>query len=752
MAGNKVIFDLVANTTKAASAFKKFGKDASSAMQDVEKSSGLMSKALGVATAAFAGMIAIKVIDWIADQIDEFTQYADELSKTADRLGITTEELQKMNYIAELSGVTVEEMAKGMQLLNRNMAEAADGTTTQKDAFDKLGLSARDLQQLALPEAFAQIGEAINQLTSSSEQAQVSWDIFGKSGGKFLTIFKSGTENIRAMAKELDDMGGVLDDEVIAASVEMRDQITRMEWAWRGLKASVMPLLIEWSLKLADVGKQALLFAKHPELIKRSVYEAFGEESQRSVDLYTGKIKLFREEMEKIGVTDIELDVPEVYDLRRGYLALREAINLAYRDLVPGKDLEGAKKKIKEIDDAITAAMDRMKEKAGKGETDQDPRIRALMEAAAAEQAALAAEAAAKKRQQAEDQATKAMDNATKIRISLMTDERAKAKEILDWKMANIEVEYDKKIEKYGQFLSFVDEKQQQELQATQEFNATISALNDAELEKELDRKNQLLEMERAQRDAKLEMYAEGEADYLAHQQTLEEIANTRDQAVYQRMQTQLTRTADFYNQQVEKARMAGATEEQIEQIKYNMKKDLGVAALKDAQQLALAYAAESKNAWRVYKATAIAQALVDTYQGTIAAFKAMAGIFPAPLWGILAGGAALAWGLTRVQKIRQQERPTAAEGGVFSGPTSGYPATLHGTEAVVPLPGGRAIPVEGAGGGGNLQVNITATDSQSFTDLVARNPQAIIGPLVEQLQLGNRNLISTMQNTTREE
>ena len=33
--------------------------------------------------------------------------------------------------------------------------------------------------------------------------------------------------------------------------------------------------------------------------------------------------------------------------------------------------------------------------------------------------------------------------------------------------------------------------------------------------------------------------------------------------------------------------------------------------------------------------------------------------------------------------------------GGIATGPKSGYNATLHGTEAVVPLPGGRAIPVE---------------------------------------------------------
>lgn len=36
-----------------------------------------------------------------------------------------------------------------------------------------------------------------------------------------------------------------------------------------------------------------------------------------------------------------------------------------------------------------------------------------------------------------------------------------------------------------------------------------------------------------------------------------------------------------------------------------------------------------------------------------------------------------------------------AANGGVFAGPKSGYAATLHGTEAVVPLPDGKTIPVE---------------------------------------------------------
>ena len=48
------------------------------------------------------------------------------------------------------------------------------------------------------------------------------------------------------------------------------------------------------------------------------------------------------------------------------------------------------------------------------------------------------------------------------------------------------------------------------------------------------------------------------------------------------------------------------------------------------------------------------------------------------------------------------------ASGGIARGPNAGYPAILHGTEAVVPLPNGKDIPVEMKGGGTSQQNNVT--------------------------------------------
>lgn len=63
---------------------------------------------------------------------------------------------------------------------------------------------------------------------------------------------------------------------------------------------------------------------------------------------------------------------------------------------------------------------------------------------------------------------------------------------------------------------------------------------------------------------------------------------------------------------------------------------------------------------------------------------------------------------------------PQRAQGGITEGPMSGYPAILHGTEAVIPLTASRTIPVQLTGGGGagaapiiNINVDASGTSVQ---------------------------------------
>ena len=66
---------------------------------------------------------------------------------------------------------------------------------------------------------------------------------------------------------------------------------------------------------------------------------------------------------------------------------------------------------------------------------------------------------------------------------------------------------------------------------------------------------------------------------------------------------------------------------------------------------------------------------------------------------------------------------PGYATGGIARGRDAGYPAILHGTEAVVPLPNGKSIPVEMKNGGGQTN-NVTVNVSVDSDGNAQRNSQ----------------------------
>ena len=67
--------------------------------------------------------------------------------------------------------------------------------------------------------------------------------------------------------------------------------------------------------------------------------------------------------------------------------------------------------------------------------------------------------------------------------------------------------------------------------------------------------------------------------------------------------------------------------------------------------------------------------------------------------------------------------------GGIADGPEKGYPATLHGTEAVVPLGNDREIPVKmlegGSGGTNNVTVNVNMSDGSATQDIKTEGEKA---------------------------
>ena len=86
--------------------------------------------------------------------------------------------------------------------------------------------------------------------------------------------------------------------------------------------------------------------------------------------------------------------------------------------------------------------------------------------------------------------------------------------------------------------------------------------------------------------------------------------------------------------------------------------------------------------------------------------------------------------------------------GGIAKGAQGGFPAILHGTEAVVPLPNGKTIPVEvsgGAGGGqqNNVSVNVVMNNDGSSNSEVSGQEAAQLG---KRISLAVQNELATQK------
>jgi len=83
--------------------------------------------------------------------------------------------------------------------------------------------------------------------------------------------------------------------------------------------------------------------------------------------------------------------------------------------------------------------------------------------------------------------------------------------------------------------------------------------------------------------------------------------------------------------------------------------------------------------------------------------------------------------------------------GGIARGRNSGYPAILHGTEAVVPLPNGKSIPVQMQGGAGVNNVSVSVNMGEGTTNIEGGQGEAealgrlVAGAVQDELQKQKR-------------
>lgn len=149
---------------------------------------------------------------------------ADDLNTLAKQTGLSTAEIQKMQYASDLVDVSFDSIAGALRKLKSKMDPA-------NETFKQLGVSVTnaDGSLRDASEVFYDSIDALSQIENETERDQVAMELFGKSADELAGVIDDGGAAMKQFGKDAEDLGLILDQETLDSLNEMNDTIDTLK-------------------------------------------------------------------------------------------------------------------------------------------------------------------------------------------------------------------------------------------------------------------------------------------------------------------------------------------------------------------------------------------------------------------------------------------------------------------------------------------------------------------------------------------
>ena len=138
----------------------------------------------GLKTACAVGAAAaVAAAAGISAMVKSAASASDDINTMSKVTGLSTSEIQKYNYAADVMDVSTDTIASSMKKLTKNMDTARSGTGDAADAFKTLGVSVTnsDGSLRSSNDVFNDALDALSQVGNETERDALSMSLFGKS-------------------------------------------------------------------------------------------------------------------------------------------------------------------------------------------------------------------------------------------------------------------------------------------------------------------------------------------------------------------------------------------------------------------------------------------------------------------------------------------------------------------------------------------------------------------------------------------
>lgn len=207
--------------TKAQADFNVKAEEASAKLSAVGDKAQMVADKTKALSAAAAGIVVA-----IGSAAMKSAAWADDLNTLSKQTGLTTEDLQKMQYASELVDVSVDDIAGSMSKMRRAMA-----TDGKQDVFAQLGVSVRDGTGALRDSStvFYEVLDRLGKVGNETERDALAMEIFGRSADQLAGIIDDGGASLKALGEEAENLGLILDQDTLDAMNRVNDSLDRLK-------------------------------------------------------------------------------------------------------------------------------------------------------------------------------------------------------------------------------------------------------------------------------------------------------------------------------------------------------------------------------------------------------------------------------------------------------------------------------------------------------------------------------------------
>lgn len=203
-------------------------------------------KAITAAKVAVTGLVATATgLTVLSISVAKAAKETDEL---ANKLGITTDDLQSLELVAQGTGLEVDELSKSFASFNKQLGTIDTASKIVTDDLNRLNISTKD-NNGNLKSSFVLYEEATKKITAIKDpikQAAISQRLLGTSNKNVAKLFNTTNEAFQKQREEITQLGYIIDSKGIQSSKEFIK-------SWNNLKIIIDGVKKELAVKFMPV-------------------------------------------------------------------------------------------------------------------------------------------------------------------------------------------------------------------------------------------------------------------------------------------------------------------------------------------------------------------------------------------------------------------------------------------------------------------------------------------------------------------